>query len=141
MWYLIVSIHYLSPLLTFILHIFHFVGVIIMRRFKYVFQIDGSAKEREENVTSTHSKQQRLKSLDTFRGYSSHMRIQRGGGGGQGDRNTPPPSWKIAKTIGFLSNTGLDPLKNHSYQSSIQCWAITGPPAKRHLNGVSLSGR
>ena len=35
---------------------------------KYVFQIDGSAKEREENVTSTHSKQQRLKSLDTFRG-------------------------------------------------------------------------
>ena len=25
------------------------------------------------------------------------------------------------------------PLKNHSYQASIQCWAIIGTPAKRHL--------
>ena len=27
------------------------------------------------------------------------------------------------------------------YQSSIQCWAIIGTSAKRHLNGVSLAGR
>ena len=30
-------------------------------------------------------------------------------GGGQGVR--PHPPWKITKNIGFLSNTGLDPLK------------------------------
>ena len=30
-----------------------------------------------------------------------------------------------------------NPLKSQSYQASIQCWAIIGPPAKRHLNGVS----
>ena len=34
------------------------------------------------------------------------------------------------KNIGFLSNTGPDPLKN---QASIQCWAIISPPAKRNL--------
>ena len=55
--------------------------------------------------------------------------------GGQGVR-TPPEN---NKNIGFLSNTGLDPLKNH--KTSIQCWAIIGPSAKRHLNGVSLAGR
>ena len=55
-----------------------------------------------------------------------HVRIQRGG---QGVR-TP---LKNHKNIGFSSNIGLDPLKNGSYQASIQCWAITGPPAKRHL--------
>ena len=33
-------------------------------------------------------------------------------------------------------------LKNQkSHQASIQCWAIFGTPAKRHLNGVSLAGR
>ena len=26
--------------------------------------------------------------------------------------------------------------KSQNYQASIQCWAIIGPPAKRHLNGV-----
>ena len=41
------------------------------------------------------------------------------------------------QNIGFLSNTGPDPLKNH--KASIQCWAIIGTPAKRHLNGVSLA--
>ena len=33
------------------------------------------------------------------------------------------------------------PEKSQSYQASIPCWAIIGPPAKRHLNGVSLAGR
>ena len=40
---------------------------------------------------------------------------------------------KNHKNIGFSSNKGLDPLKNCSYQASIQCWAIIGMPAKRHL--------
>ena len=35
-----------------------------------------------------------------------------GGGGGAGSADLPPPR-KITKNIGFLSNTGLDPLKNH----------------------------
>ena len=65
---------------------------------------------------------------------TNHVRIQRGGTGG-------PDPLDNYKNIGFLSNTGPDPLKSQSYQVSIQCWAIIGPPAKRHLNGVSLAGQ
>ena len=54
-----------------------------------------------------------------------------GSRGGQG--SGPPPPLKYHKNIGFSSNTGPDPLKNRSYQASIQCWAIIGTPAKRHL--------
>ena len=44
--------------------------------------------------------------------------------------------------IGFLSNTGPDPLKkSQSYQANMQCCAIIGPPAKRHLNGVTAFRR
>ena len=57
------------------------------------------------------------------------MRIQRGG---QGVGTSPPPQ-KNYKNIWFSSNTGPNPLKNHSYQAIIQCWAIIGTPAKRHL--------
>ena len=39
----------------------------------------------------------------------SHWRIQSGGQGW----DPPPPHLKNHKNIGFLSNTGLDPLKNH----------------------------
>ena len=46
---------------------------------------------------------------------------------------------KNHKNIGFLSNTGPDPLKNHK-AASIQCWAIIGLPAKRLLNGILLAG-
>ena len=46
-------------------------------------------------------------------------------GGGLGVR-TP----EISQNIGFLTKTGLDPLKNH--KAGIQCRAIIGPPAKRH---------
>ena len=59
------------------------------------------------------------------------MRIQRGGG--QGVRTT----LKNHKNIGFSGNTGPDPLKNRSYQASIQCWANIGTPAKRHLSSAS----
>ena len=40
---------------------------------------------------------------------------------------------KNHKSIGFSSNTGPDPLKNRSWEASIQCWAFMGIPAKRHL--------
>ena len=64
-----------------------------------------------------------------------YARIQRG------CRVSEPP-WKNHKNIGFPSNIDLDPLK-------IQCSAIIGTPAKRHLmafrwraeNGVSLACR
>ena len=49
---------------------------------------------------------------------------RRGGGSG------PPENYKA---IGFLSNTGLDPIKIKSYLNTIQCWAIIDRPAKRHL--------
>ena len=35
------------------------------------------------------------------------------------DQDAPPPS-KYHKKVGFLSNSGPDPLKNHSYHPSIQ---------------------
>ena len=54
------------------------------------------------------------------------------------------PEWGISEKsqkYRFSGNTGPDPLKLQSYQVSIQCWAIIGTPAKRHLNGFSLAGR
>ena len=61
-------------------------------------------------------------------------------GGDRGSGLPPPPPEKL-QNIGFLNHTGPDPLKESQiYQSSIQCWAIIGPPAKRHLNGISLAG-
>ena len=49
------------------------------------------------------------------------------------------------KKIGFLSNTGgPDPLKTtklKTVEARIQCGAIIGMQAKRHLNGVSLADR
>ena len=59
-----------------------------------------------------------------------HVRIQRGGGD-RGQGSGPP--LKNHKNIGFSSNTGRDPLKNRCCQAIIQCWAIIGTPAKRHL--------
>ena len=52
----------------------------------------------------------------------------------------PPPPGKLQKSRGSLALLVRIPLKSQRYQSSIQCWAIIGPPAKRNLNGVSLAG-
>ena len=46
----------------------------------------------------------------------------------EGGQGSGPPG-KLQKNIGILSSTGPDPLKSQSYQASIQCWAIIGPPA------------
>ena len=61
------------------------------------------------------------------------MRGSRGRDKGDG------PSLKNHKNIRFLSNTGLDCLKNH--KAIIQCWAIIGPPGKSSLNGVLVAGQ
>ena len=53
-----------------------------------------------------------------------------GSRGGQGVRTPPPPPLKNHKNIGFLSNTGSDPLKNYNATKSTF-----------NLNGVSLAGR
>ena len=68
---------------------------------------------------------------------NTSMRGSRGGGGmGFG------PPLKNHKNIGFLSNTGPDPLKNHKATKLVfNVWAIIGPPANRHFNGVSHAGR
>ena len=57
--------------------------------------------------------------------------------GGQGVR-TPPENHKV---IVYLSNTGLDPPDNHKATKSEHSlsWTIIGPPADRHVNGVSLA--
>ena len=52
-----------------------------------------------------------------------------------------PPPLKNHKNIGFLSNTGPDPLKIlKATKPAFQCWAIIGLPTKPHFNGVSLVG-
>ena len=57
-----------------------------------------------------------------------HVRVQiRGRGGGGKGVPTPPEKYQ---NIGFLDITGPDSLRN---QATIQCWAIIGPPVKRHL--------
>ena len=66
-------------------------------------------------------------------------KIMGGSRGGQGVR-TPPP-WKITKIKVSFAILVRIPLKSQSYQSSIQCWATIGPPAKRHLKSVSLAVR
>ena len=64
-----------------------------------------------------------------------HVRTQREGHG-------VPIPLETHKNIEFLSNTGPDTLKNHkATKLAFQYWAIIGPPAKCHLNGVSLAGR
>ena len=55
----------------------------------------------------------------------------RGGGGAGGP--DPPPPLKNHENIGFSSNTGPDPLKNHCYQANIQCWVVIGTLPKRYL--------
>ena len=46
------------------------------------------------------------------------------------------------QNIGFLSNTGPDPLKNHkASQPVFNVGPFIGTPAKRHLTGVSLADR
>ena len=62
----------------------------------------------------------------------AHARIQMGGGG----------SLKNHKNIGFLTNTGPDPLK--SYKAARPAFNVepaSETPAKRHVNDVSLAGR
>ena len=62
---------------------------------------------------------------------------------GGGDRGSGPPLENY-KNIGFLSNIEPDPLKITKLPvpiQHIQCWAIIGTPAKRHLNGVLQTGR
>ena len=65
-----------------------------------------------------------------------HGRIRRGDRGSR-----PPPPWKITKIQGFIAIPVRILWKSQGCQAGIQCWAIIGTPAKRHLNGVSLTGR
>ena len=70
------------------------------------------------------------------------------GGGGGGDRGvqSPPPPLKNHKNIGFLRNTGADPLKNHKatkpafnvgpsrFTSKMPFkWRFAGEPMMAHL--------
>ena len=59
--------------------------------------------------------------------------------GGRGS-GPPPPPWKIAK-IGFLSNTGPDPLKITKIPSLHSMLSHHRPAIETPFNGVSLAGR
>ena len=64
-----------------------------------------------------------------------------GGGGVAGGPESPEKSQKYrVSSISWKYWSG-SPKKLQNYQASIQCSAIIGTPAKRHLNGVSLAGR
>ena len=67
------------------------------------------------------------------------MRIQRGGGQGSrgGDRGPEGGTWgpsplKNHKNIGFLSNYGLDPLKNYE-ATEPAIWRFAGGPMMARL--------
>ena len=60
------------------------------------------------------------------------MSGSRGGGGGDRGMGTPPPL-KNHKNIGFLSNTGLDPLKN--YKATKPVFNV-GPSSARQRNAI-----
>ena len=55
-------------------------------------------------------------------------------GGSRGGTGVPDPlPLENHRNIGFPSNIDPDSLKIlQSYQASIQCWVIMGPPAKRY---------
>ena len=61
-----------------------------------------------------------------------------GGGAGSPPPPSPEKSQKYRVSYQYWSGS---PEQSQSYQASIQCWAIISPPAKRHLNGISLVGR
>ena len=67
-----------------------------------------------------------------------HWRIQRGGGAGDPD---PPPPEKLQKYRVSLQCWSGSSEKSQGCQAGIQCWAIIGTSAKRHLNCFSLTGR
>ena len=56
-----------------------------------------------------------------------HVRIQRGGAG------SPDPPPKNHKNIGFLTNTGPDPLLNH--KATKPAFNV-GPPSARQRNAI-----
>ena len=61
------------------------------------------------------------------------------GGSRRGRGSGPTPlTLNNHKNIGFLSNTGPNPLKSQSYEASTQYWAIIGPPAKRRVDDDPL---
>ena len=57
-----------------------------------------------------------------------HARIQRGRGQGSG-----PPNGESHKNIGFLSNSGQDPLKNHK---AVNPAFNVGPSTARQRNAI-----
>ena len=64
-----------------------------------------------------------------------HLRIQRGGDGGTGRGSGPPPLPENHKAIGFPSNTGPDPLRNH------QATKLDHHRPSSNLNVVSQAGQ
>ena len=65
--------------------------------------------------------------LSCLRMKHNHEWIERGAGG-------PDNPLKIQAFLAILVRI---PSKSQSYQASIQCWAIIGTPAKRHLMAVT----
>ena len=73
----------------------------------------------------------------TSSGMSNTMRGSRGGDSGSG----PPPPHEKSQNIGFLSNTGPDPLKITKLPSQHSMLGHHRHAIVTPLNGVSLAGR
>ena len=63
------------------------------------------------------------------------------GARGVGGTGGPDPPGKITKYRVSEQYWSGSPEKSQGNQANIQCWAINGTLAKRHLNGVSLASR
>ena len=70
-------------------------------------------------------------------GVLCQVRIEWGGGG----TGAPDPPEKSQK-LGFLSNTGPDPLKNHkATEPAFNAGPEISTPVKRHLNDLTAADR
>ena len=81
-------------------------------------------KDISWRVIKPNAKQNRFQIVTIAPILGCHGRIQRGGGTGGPD--PPEKSQKIRVSKQYRSRS---PEKSQSYQASIQCWAIIGPPA------------
>ena len=70
--------------------------------------------------------------------FICNVRIHRGEGGGAAGADTPLENYK---NIGFISNTGPDPLKITNIPIKHSMFGHRRPACETPLNGVSLAGR
>ena len=87
------------------------------------------------NPVASQGKAKCRNNLSETNSGNYHLRIQ----SGEHEVRTPPPTWTITSYRTSKQYWSRFPGNSLSYKARIQCWAIIGPPSKRHLS-VIISG-